>query len=70
MENLNEISRLILEDPDYVYVPRRDYSLKKVVERYPDGLPTRAAAAKALMMSEPDFDKMVASAIVKLREFF
>ena len=59
-----------MEDPDYVYVPRHKHSLKRVIERYPDGLPTRAAAAKALLMSEPEFEETVADAVAKLREFF
>lgn len=70
MENLSEVTRLINENPDYVCVPRQKFSLKNVVERYPDGMPSRAAAAKALMMTELEFGVLVNDAVAKLRKFF
>lgn len=40
------------------------------MERYPDGVPTTAMAAKALCMTEPEFEALVAGAMAKLKAWF
>ena len=65
-----DMKKSILENPDFVYLPRYGCSLKKVLERYPDGLPSPAMAAKALGITELEFDGLVAVAMVKLKSWF
>lgn len=45
----------IAHDEDFVYSKRFDYSLTKLLERYPDGVPDRVLAA-ALMIVEEDIE--------------
>ncbi len=63
----SEVRRLIAEDPDFVHLKRFDYSIRKLLERYPDGCPTRIIA-QALMITEEDVEAQYQSIVVKLRE--
>ena len=62
----DEVLRRIQEDPDFVYLKRFDYSLDKVVQRYPDGAPTRVIA-QALMLTEEDVEDMYPQIVAKLQ---
>lgn len=62
-----EVQRLISEDPDWVNLKRFDYSLEKVLDRFPDGAPTHTIAA-ALMISEEEVDEIAKTAIIKIRQ--
>lgn len=42
----------ILNDEDFIYSKRFEYSLAKVEERYPDGVPHRLIAAMLLITEE------------------
>jgi len=54
-------------DPDFIAIKRFEYSLKKVLERYPEGAPTKVIAA-ALLMSEEDVEEMYQQVVIKMRE--
>lgn len=66
----NEDLKRLNEDPDYVCLPRYQCSLRKVLDRYPDGVPSRAMAAKALCMTEAEFEALVAEAMAELKAWF
>lgn len=61
-----EIKKKILSDHDFVYLKRYGYSVEKVLDRFPDGAPTKLIA-QGLMMSEEEVEEMLQSVILKLR---
>jgi len=63
---MEDLWKRLTEDPDFVCLPRYGGSLKRVLERYPDGVPD-AMAAEALNTSVEDYQRIVATAIEKLR---
>ncbi len=52
---------------DFVYLKRFDYSIKKALERYPDGVPEHLIA-QALGLEKEDVDELYQEVIEKLRE--
>lgn len=67
MPTVEEIRRRVQSEPDFVNLKRFDYSLEKLMERYPDGVP-RKLEAQALLVTEEEFEEMVQSIILKMRE--
>jgi hypothetical protein len=65
--SIEEIKRKIATDPDFVALKRFGFSLKKVVERYPDGAPTKIVA-QALLMEEAEVEEIYRRVVLKLRE--
>jgi len=63
---VEETRRKIAEDPDFVNVKRFDNSLKKMLERYPDGAPPKAIA-QALLMTEEEVEELYQQVVLKLR---
>lgn len=63
----NEAKQLIDTEPDFVYMKRFDYSLDKLMERYPDGAPTKIIA-QAMMMTEDEVEELYQLVIVKMRQ--
>lgn len=61
-----EVKAKLDQDPDFVYLKRFDYSLKKVMLRYPEGCPTRVIA-QALLMTEEDVEIMHKNIVSKLQ---
>lgn len=66
-----ESQRRVETDPDFVAIKRFDYSLKKLMakyppEKYPEGVPTKIIA-QALMMTEDEVEELYQSIILKLR---
>jgi glycerol-3-phosphate responsive antiterminator len=61
-----EIKKKILSDHDFVNLKRYGYSVEKVLDRFPDGAPTKLIA-QGLMMSEEEVEEMLQSVILKLR---
>lgn len=61
-----EAQRKLETDEDFVCLKRFDYSLRKVVERYPDGCPDRVIAS-ALMLSEEELAEVYETIVSKLR---
>lgn len=64
-----ELDNFIRSNPDYVCMARYGCSLKRVMERFPDGVPDDVAA-KALNISESEYKETIANAIAKLRAKF
>lgn len=53
-------------EPDYIALKRFDYSLKKLLQRYPDGCPDRIIA-NALLIAEEDVEEAYDLTVQKLR---
>lgn len=66
MPSSEETRKLIDTDPDFVNLKRFDYSLEKVLEKFPDGAPTRIIA-QALMITEDEVEDEYERIIAKLR---
>lgn len=67
MTTVTEAKRLIETDEDFVYLKRFGFSLKKLLERYPDGVPSKVIA-QALLMTEEEVEELYQSVVVKMRE--
>lgn len=63
---MDQIWNLLTTDPDFICLPRYGGSLKRLLERYPDGVPDHIAA-EALNTTVVDYQRVVATAIEKLR---
>lgn len=61
-----EAIHLISNDPNYVYLKRFDYSLAKVLERFPEGAPDRTIA-QALMITTEDVERVYNEIIARLK---
>lgn len=57
---------MIDTDPDYIASKRFDYSLGKLLERYPDGCPDRVIAA-VLLIEEREVEQYYTRIVEKLR---
>lgn len=65
--DLDQITQERLEtDPDFILIRRFDYSLKKLVERYPDGAPDRIIA-QALGIEEHEVQEIYRGVVLKLK---
>ncbi len=64
--NSTDAKRQIETDPDYIYMKRFEFSLKKLIERYPEGCPDKVIA-QALLISEPEVEELYQKAITRLR---
>jgi hypothetical protein len=63
----NEARELLATDPDFIYSKRFDFSLKKLLDRYPEGAPTKVIA-QSLMMTEDELQELEQSIIIKIRQ--
>lgn len=64
--NIHEIRRRIETEPDYINIKRFDYSLAKLLERYPEGAPNRIIA-HGLAIAEQEVEEMYQHAVARLR---
>lgn len=62
-----EIRYLLDTDPDFIGIKRFDFSLKKLLERYPDGCPDRIIA-QALLLTEDEVKELHNRIVEKLKE--
>jgi hypothetical protein len=62
----SEAKLLVLSDSDFVYLKRFDFSVSKLVERHPSGVPDRVIAA-GLMITEDDVRDLYEDIVLKLR---
>lgn len=62
-----EIRNKIQKDPDYIYNPKMGNSLKKMVDRYPDGIEDEKIA-KVLCMDLEEVNEIYENILVKLRK--
>ena len=65
---VDQAKSLLQEDPDYINSKRFDFSLQKLLERYPSGCSERIAA-NALMLTEEEFKEAHEKIVAKLRFF-
>ena len=63
---IEEKQRKIKEEEDYIDYPKFKNSIKKLIDKYPDGV-DKEVIAKVLMMSEDEVAETYASAIKKLQ---
>lgn len=61
-----EAREKIQNDPDFVYLKRYDFSLIRLLNRYPDGCPDHVIAS-ALMITEEDVVKSWEAIVQKIR---
>lgn len=66
MSTTEELQLRIDTEDDFVNIKRLDYSLERVLQRYPDGAPQRVIA-QALMISEDEVEKLYETVVQKLR---
>jgi len=64
---LEEVQELIRKDKDFIYSKRFDFSLKKLLERYPEGAPTKLIA-QVLLMEESEVEELVEESITLIRK--
>ena len=64
----NEVRERIETDQDFILLKRFEFSLSKLLEKHPDGVPNRVIAS-ALMLTEEDVEDIYEDIILKLREF-
>jgi len=62
----DEISRQLREDQDFVVAKRFENSLARVLKKYPDGVPDRAAA-QMLQLTEDELEMKYQGILRKLR---
>lgn len=65
--DVTRVLELIQTDEDYIYSRRFDNSLKKLLERHPDGAPDSVIAA-VLLVDVATIDTMYDAIVQKLRE--
>lgn len=61
-----EIARRLHQEPDFVNLKRLGYSLTKLLERYPDGVPDKIIAT-ALNLTEEDVEMIYQDIIERVR---
>lgn len=64
---MEEIKKMVQEQPDYIALRRFNNSLTKLLKRYPDGCPNHVIAA-ALAMTEEEVEKIYNGVIEKLKK--
>ena len=69
MKDKKMLKTKIMEDEDFVYCPRLGNSLKKMIEKHPDGIDDERIQ-KALLLSAKELEEIYESAIKKLRDAF
>lgn len=62
----DDIKKKILEDRDFINVKRYDFSLKKLLESYPDGVPEELIC-RALDMTSKEVHDTYLRCVVKLK---
>lgn len=64
---LEEINELLHKDTDFIYSKRFDFSIEKLLERYPDGAPIKVIA-QVLLITEEEVERLTQEAILSLRK--
>jgi len=64
---LEEINELLHKDTDFIYSKRFDFSIEKLLERYPDGAPLKVIA-QVLLITEEEVERLTQEAILSLRK--
>ena len=64
---IENMTILLKTDPDFIAIKRFDYSLEKLVDRYPEGCP-KHIICKAFLMAEAEIDEVYNAVLDKLRK--
>lgn len=67
---LEDVKEAISSDTDFIALPRFQCSLRRFVDRYPDGAPNNTSIAKALCLSETEVEEIYAKAMKTMKSFF
>jgi hypothetical protein len=67
MKNKDEIKKKIMEDDDFIYCPRLGNSVKKLLQKNPDGIDDERMS-KVLLMSVGEVEKLYKSALEKIKQ--
>ncbi len=62
-----EVSYRLHHDPNFIALKRFSYSMAKLLERYPDGVPEKFIAS-ALEISEDEVEEIYQDIVCRLRE--
>jgi hypothetical protein len=65
--SLEEARELLQKDSNFIYSKRFDFSLQKLLERYPDGAPNKVIA-QVLLITEEEVENIVNKAIIQIRQ--
>ncbi len=65
-----EMQNRLETDSDFIALKRFDYSMKELMLRYPDGVPSDRLIAQALLMTEEELDIIFEEIVNKLRKNF
>lgn len=64
-----ELQKKIANKEDFVYSPKHSNSLKKILDRHPEGI-SDEKIQKVLLLSKEEFAEVYANILSKIREFF
>ena len=65
-----EIRYRVDTEDDFIALKRFDYSLKALMLRYPDGIPSDRLIAQALAISEEELESIYEGVVKKLKTLF
>ncbi len=57
---------MLEKDPDFIYSKRFDFSIEKMLERYPDGVSNKNIA-QVLLITEEEVERIYQDSILKIR---
>jgi hypothetical protein len=63
---MQDVKEKIENDPHFINIKRFDYSIDKLLERYPEGAPTKIIC-QALNMTEKEVEELYTSVVEKLK---
>lgn len=63
---VEEIRQQLMVDVDFIPLKRFQYSVKKLLDRYPDGVPDRIIA-QAMLIDEEQVEVLYQEVVAKLR---
>jgi len=66
--NKDSLKNKIKKDDDFIYCPRLSNSLKKFVEKHPDGV-DEDRICKVLLMEREELDRVFNNALKKIRDY-
>jgi hypothetical protein len=67
MSDKDKLKDKIMNDPDFIYSPKYEFSLKKFVYRHDEGIED-SHAAKVLLMDPEEIEKIYKKAVENLKK--
>lgn len=68
MKKETELKKRVLNDQDYIYNPKMGNSMKKFLNKYPDGVDDDKKIAKMLVMSVSEMNKRYLGILKRVRK--